>query len=65
MSETLTTEEIEKKIDVETFEIYAADEFTNDQELNYRDIEIINSNAELLNKQVLETIEYQVDIWMD
>lgn len=26
-------------------------------------IEIINANAELINKQVLETLEYQVDIW--
>ena len=28
-----------------------------------REIEIINANAELINKQVLETLEYQADIW--
>lgn len=28
-----------------------------------REIEIINANAEMLNKQALETLEYQVDIW--
>jgi hypothetical protein len=28
-----------------------------------REIEIINANAELLNKQALETLEYQADIW--
>ena len=28
-----------------------------------RDIEIINANADLINKQVAETLEYQVDIW--
>lgn len=28
-----------------------------------REIEIINANAEMLNKQVLETLEYQADIW--
>ncbi len=33
------------------------------QELNRRDIEIINANAEMLNKQALETLEYQADIW--
>ncbi len=33
------------------------------KELNQRDIELINENAEILNKQVLETLEYQVDIW--
>ncbi len=33
------------------------------RELNRRDIEIINANAEMLNKQALETLEYQVDIW--
>jgi len=30
---------------------------------NKREIEIINANAEILNKQVLETLEYQADIW--
>lgn len=28
-----------------------------------REIEIINANAEMLNKQALETLEYQADIW--
>lgn len=28
-----------------------------------REIEVINANAEMLNKQVLETLEYQADIW--
>lgn len=28
-----------------------------------RDIEIINRNAEELNKEALESLEYQVDIW--
>ncbi len=28
-----------------------------------REIEIINANAEMINKQVAETLEYQVDIW--
>ena len=35
----------------------------DNKELNKNDIEIINANAEMLNKQVLETLEYQVDIW--
>lgn len=30
---------------------------------NEREIEIINANAELINKQVSETLEYQADIW--
>lgn len=35
-----------------------------EKELRYkREIEIINANAEMLNKQALETLEYQVDIW--
>lgn len=28
-----------------------------------REIEIINANAEMINKQVLETLEFQADIW--
>lgn len=33
------------------------------KELNRRDIEIINANAEMLNKQALETLEFQAEIW--
>ncbi len=33
------------------------------QELNRRDIEIINANAEMINKQALKTLEFQADIW--
>ena len=37
-----------------------------ERELRYkREIGIINANAKTLNKQVLETLEYQVDIWED
>ena len=31
----------------------------NPQELNRRDIEIINKNADLINKQVEESLEFQ------
>ena len=31
----------------------------NGKELNRRDIEIINENADLINKQVEETLEFQ------
>ena len=31
------------------------------QELNRRDIEIINKNADLINKQVEETLEFQAE----
>ncbi len=31
------------------------------QELNRRDIEIINANADLINKQVEETLEFQAE----
>lgn len=31
------------------------------QKLNKRDIEIINRNAELINKQVEETLEFQAE----
>jgi archaellum component FlaC len=51
--------------DNENSEIDDVNEFTNDRDLNYRDIEIINANAQLLNKEALETLEYQVDIWKD
>ncbi len=30
---------------------------------NKKEIEIINANAEMINRQVLETLEYQADIW--
>ena len=30
---------------------------------NARDIEIINRNAEEMNKEALENLEYQFDIW--
>lgn len=33
----------------------------NRKELNRRDIEIINENAELINKQVEETLEFQAE----
>jgi metal-responsive CopG/Arc/MetJ family transcriptional regulator len=33
----------------------------NNQELNWRDIEIINENADLINKQVEETLEFQAE----
>lgn len=33
----------------------------NQQKLNERDIEIINKNAELINKQVAETLEFQAE----
>lgn len=33
----------------------------NGRELNRRDIEIINKNAELINKQVEETLEFQAE----
>lgn len=38
---------------------YAAKE--NHKNLNLRDIEIINENAELINKQVKETLEFQAE----
>jgi metal-responsive CopG/Arc/MetJ family transcriptional regulator len=31
------------------------------KELNQRDIDIINANAELINKQVEETLEFQAE----
>jgi len=33
----------------------------NHRELNRRDIEIINKNADLINKQVEETLEFQAE----
>lgn len=33
----------------------------NRKELNRRDIEIINQNADLINKQVEETLEFQAE----
>lgn len=33
----------------------------NRKELNRRDIEIINKNADLINKQVEETLEFQAE----
>jgi metal-responsive CopG/Arc/MetJ family transcriptional regulator len=33
----------------------------NCKELNRRDIEIINKNADLINKQVEETLEFQAE----
>lgn len=33
----------------------------NSKELNRRDIEIINENADLINKQVEETLEFQAE----
>lgn len=33
----------------------------NHSELNRRDIEIINENADLINKQVEETLEFQAE----
>jgi metal-responsive CopG/Arc/MetJ family transcriptional regulator len=33
----------------------------NRKELNLRDIEIINQNADLINKQVEETLEFQAE----
>ena len=33
----------------------------NGNELNKRDIEIINKNAEMINKQVEETLEFQAE----
>lgn len=33
----------------------------NRKELNRRDIEIINENADLINKQVEETLEFQAE----
>jgi len=33
----------------------------NRRELNRRDIEIINENADLINKQVEETLEFQAE----
>ncbi|HEX8737429.1 MAG TPA: hypothetical protein VF721_19000 [Pyrinomonadaceae bacterium] len=33
----------------------------NRNELNLRDIEIINQNADLINKQVEETLEFQAE----
>lgn len=35
------------------------------KDLNYKDIEIINANAEMLNKQALETLELQADLIKD
>jgi len=33
----------------------------NGKKLNTRDIEIINANADLINKQVKETLEFQAE----
>lgn len=33
----------------------------NRKQLNQRDIEIINANADLINKQVEETLEFQAE----
>lgn len=32
---------------------------------NERDIEIINANAEVLNKEAADTLEYQADWWVE
>jgi metal-responsive CopG/Arc/MetJ family transcriptional regulator len=37
----------------------------SNKDLNYKDIEIINANAEMLNKQTLETLELQSDLIRD
>lgn len=33
------------------------------QERDKRELEIINKNADLINKQALETLEYQAEWW--
>lgn len=33
------------------------------RKLNQRDIDIINANAEKLNKEALDVLEYQQEIW--